>query len=89
MPRLRAHTDSDTPKHFVVLAVGYIKGKSATAIARNHGGRQRNNTGESFWAMGTMMLSTVGWDEGVIRRHISRQEAADSPLEQREMFSDR
>ena len=40
------------PKYSVAQVVGYIKGKSAIAIARNHRGRKRNYTGESFWAKG-------------------------------------
>ena len=36
------------PKYSVVQVVGYIKGKSAIAIARNHGWRKRNYTGESL-----------------------------------------
>ena len=68
--------------------VGYIKGKSAIAIARNHCGRKRNYTGEKFWARG-YYVSTVGRDEEAIKRYISKQEAEDNLLEQREMFSDR
>ena len=68
--------------------VGYIKGKSAIAIARNYGGRKRNFAGESFWARG-YYVSTVGRNEEAIRRYIREQEAEDSRLEQREMFSDR
>jgi len=76
------------PKYSVAQVVGYIKGKSAIAIARNHGGRKRNYTGESFWARG-YYVSTVGRDEAAIRRYISKQEAEDNQFEQREMFSDR
>ena len=38
------------PKYAVAQVVGYIKGKSAIHIARTYGGRQRNFTGEHFWA---------------------------------------
>lgn len=34
------------PKYAVSNGVGYLKGKSAIAIARRFGGRQRNFTGE-------------------------------------------
>jgi len=47
-----------------------------------------NYTGESFWARG-YYVSTVGRDEEAIRRYISKQEAEDNQLEQREIFSDR
>ena len=36
------------PKYAVSRVVGCIKGKSAIAIARHFGGRQRNFTGEAF-----------------------------------------
>jgi len=48
-----------------------MKGKSA--IARRFGGRQRNFTGEVFWARG-FFVSTVGLDEQMVR------EGADRPL---------
>ena len=35
-------------------------------IARTYMGRQRNFTGEHFWARG-YYVSTVGLDEGVVR----------------------
>ena len=38
------------PKYAVANVVGYLKGKSAIQIARKFGGRQRNFTGENFWA---------------------------------------
>lgn len=37
------------PKYSVSSVVGYLKGKSAIAIARRFG-RERNFTGEVFWA---------------------------------------
>jgi putative transposase len=61
--------------------VGYIKGKSAIQIARNYGGRQRNFTGESFWARG-YYVSTVGPDEAIVRAYIRSQEAEDERYEQ-------
>ena len=50
------------PKYAVSNVVGYIKGKSAITIARQFGGRERNFTGEVFWARG-YFVSTVGLDE--------------------------
>jgi putative transposase len=47
------------PKYSVSQAVGFIKGKSAIAIARNYMGRRKNFTGQSFWARG-YYVSTVG-----------------------------
>ena len=69
------------PKYAVSQVVGYIKGKSAIHIARTYMGRQRNFTGEHFWARG-YYVSTVGLDEGVVRQYIQNQEDEDQRLEQ-------
>jgi len=37
------------PKYSVAEIIGYIKGKSAIAVARQFGGRQRNFNGERLW----------------------------------------
>ena len=41
-----------SPKHAVASVLGFLKGKSALAIARQCSGRERNFTGEHFWARG-------------------------------------
>jgi putative transposase len=64
------------PKYSVAQVVGFIKGKSAIRIARQFGERRRNFVGQHFWARG-YFVSTVGRDEGVIRRYIQRQEIED------------
>ena len=69
------------PKYAVSQVVGYTKGKSAIYIARTYMGRQRNFTGEHFWARG-YYVSTVGLDEGVVRQYIQNQEDEDQRLEQ-------
>jgi putative transposase len=46
------------PKYSVASVIGFIKGKSAIAIARQFQGRERNYTGEHFWARG-YCVSTV------------------------------
>ena len=61
------------PKYSVSQAVGFIKGKSAIAIARNYMGRRKNFTGQSFWARG-YYISTVGKDEEAVREYIKHQE---------------
>lgn len=61
------------PKHKVSEVVGFLKGKSAIAIAREFGGKERNFTGEHFWARG-YAVSTVGMEEEIIRKYISDQE---------------
>jgi putative transposase len=64
------------PKYAVSNVVGYIKGKSAIMIARQFGGRERNFTGENFWARG-YFVSTVGLDEAMVRGYIRNQEQED------------
>ena len=69
------------PKYAVSNVVGYMKGKSAITIARKFGGRERNFTGEVFWARG-YFVSTVGLDEEIVRAYIRNQEHEDERLDQ-------
>lgn len=69
------------PKYAVASVVGYIKGKSAIQIARKYGARQRNFTGENFWARG-YFVSTVGLDEEMVRAYIRNQEEEDERYDQ-------
>lgn len=64
------------PKYAVASVIGFIKGKSAIIIARQFGGKERNFTGEHFWARG-YAVSTVGFELEVVRRYIREQEEAD------------
>jgi len=64
------------PKYSVAQVVGYIKGKSAIAVARQFGGKQRNFNGERLWARG-YAVSTVGFEEAQIRAYIKQQEQLD------------
>ena len=64
------------PKHAVSSVVGFLKGKSAIAIARQFSGKQRNFNGENFWARG-YAVSTVGFEEEEVRRYIREQEGND------------
>jgi putative transposase len=65
------------PKYSVAEVVGYIKGKSAIAVARQYSGKQRNFNGERFWARG-YCVSTVGFEEIKIKEYIKNQEQLDS-----------
>ena len=56
------------PKYPVAEVIGYLKGKSAIAVARQFGARRRNFNGEQFWARG-YAVSTVGFEEQ-IRKYI-------------------
>ena len=73
------------PKYAVSQIVGYIKGKSAIAIARNYVGRKRNFAGQHFWARG-YHVSTVGRDEAMIRAYIVHQEEEDRRLERLALY---
>ncbi len=64
------------PKYAVASVIGFIKGKSAIAIARQFAGRERNYTGEHFWARG-YCVSTVGYEEEKVRAYIREQEGSD------------
>jgi len=63
------------PKHPVASAIGFLKGKSAIAVAPLNG-RERNFTGEHLWARG-YAVSTVGFELEQVRRYIREQEEAD------------
>ncbi len=64
------------PKYAVASVIGFIKGKSAIAIARQFGGRERNFNGEHFWAR-SYCVSTVGYEEEKVRAYIREQEGGD------------
>ena len=63
------------PKHPVASVIGFLKGKSAIAIARLSG-KERNFSGEHFWARG-YAVSTVGFELEQVRQYIREQDAAD------------
>lgn len=60
------------PKYSVAEVVGYIKGKSAIAVARQFGSKKKNFNGEQFWARG-YAVSTVGFEEAQISSYIKNQ----------------
>ena len=64
------------PKHPVASVIGFLKGKSAIAVARQLCGRERNFTGEHLWARG-YAVSTVGFELEQVRQYIRVQEEAD------------
>jgi putative transposase len=73
------------PKYSVAQIVGFLKGKSSIAIARNYLGRKQNFTGQHFWARG-YHVSTVGRDEEKIRQYIRHQENEERRLENLSLF---
>jgi putative transposase len=64
------------PKYAISEIVGYLKGKSAIAVARRFSKRKRNFNGESFWAR-RYSVSSVGYDQESIRAYIEKQEQYD------------
>ena len=64
-----------SPKHPVASVIGFVKGKSAIAVDRLCG-KERNFTGEHFWARG-YAVSTVGFELEQVRQYICEQEEAD------------
>jgi putative transposase len=64
------------PKVAVAQGIGFLKGKSALAIARQFGGKERNFTGEHFWARG-YAGSTVGFELEQVRAYLRKQEEED------------
>jgi len=64
------------PKHAVASVIGFLKGKSALAIARRVQEKERNFTGEHFWARG-YAVSTVGFELESEQKYIREQEKAD------------
>jgi len=69
------------PKYAVASVIGFLKGKSAIAIARQLCGKERNFTGEHLWARG-YAVSTVGFELEQVRQYIRDQEEADGTWEQ-------
>lgn len=61
------------PKYAVSEVIGYLKGKSAIAVARQFGQKQKNFNGENFWARG-YAVSTVGFELGKVQEYIAHQE---------------
>jgi putative transposase len=63
------------PKHPVASVIGFLKVKSAIAIARLCG-KERKFSGEHFWARG-YAVPTAGSELEQVRQCIREQETAD------------
>ncbi len=64
------------PKYPVASVIGFLKGKSAIAVARQFDGKERNFNGEHLWARG-YAVSTVGFELEQVRQYIRAQDEAD------------
>ncbi|OGI32443.1 MAG: transposase [Candidatus Moranbacteria bacterium RIFOXYA12_FULL_35_19] len=69
------------PKYAVASVIGFLKGKSAIAIARMQG-KDRNYTGAHFWARGYAVL-TIGFDEEIIKKYVREQSIEDDNFQTR------
>jgi putative transposase len=67
------------PKYSVANVIGFLKGKSAIMAARIFCGRERNFTGEHFWARG-YWVSSVGYNLEQVKHYIQEQEEEESKL---------
>ena len=65
------------PKYSVATIVGYLKGKSAMIVFEKYSRLKKNFRGHHFWARG-YYVSTVGLDEGRVRKYIRDQEMKES-----------
>ncbi|MGV3550142.1 IS200/IS605 family transposase, partial [Rhizobium sp.] len=73
------------PKFSVAHIVGYLKGKTAIYVANKYA-RKRRYKGYHFWARG-YFVSTTGYNEQVVRRHIRNQEKADKASDFADLFT--
>lgn len=64
------------PKYKVSDVIGYLKGKSAIAVARRYANKKKNFNGERFWARG-YAISTVGFEQNKIKKYIQQQQQYD------------
>ena len=64
------------PKQAGASGIGFLKGKSALALARRVQEEERTFVGEHFWARG-YAVSTVGFELERVKTYIREQEKAD------------
>ena len=69
------------PKYAVSEVIGYLKGKSAIAVARQYRGKNRNFNGERLWARG-YAVSTVGFELEKVKKYIAQQEKLEKDQEE-------
>ena len=72
------------PKYSVAHIVGFLKGKTALYVANRYA-RKRKYKGYHFWARG-YFVSTIGYNEEVVRRYIQNQEKQDKADDFSDLF---
>ncbi len=65
------------PKYSVAGMLGYLKGKSSMILFEEFRKLKKNFKGHHFWARG-YYVSTVGLDEGAIKKYIRDQDENES-----------
>ena len=79
-----AHVAVDSAEILGFLGDGVHEGQKCDPHCEGVWGRRRNYVGQNFWARG-YWVSTVGKNEGAVRRYIQAQEKEDRRMEQLEM----
>jgi len=69
------------PTYAISEVIGYLNGKSALAVARQFGQKQKNFSGENFWARG-YAASTEGFESGKVQEYIAHQETLEKEQEE-------
>lgn len=64
------------PKYPVASVIGFLKGKSVIAVAREFGGKDRNFTEEHLWAQGYAVCS-VDFELEQVHQYIRAQKEVD------------
>ena len=64
------------PRHPAAWVIGFLKGRSDVAVARQFDGKERNFNGEHLGARG-YTVSTVGFELEQVRQYIRAQDEAD------------
>ncbi|MCD7111932.1 IS200/IS605 family transposase [Rhizobium sp. DKSPLA3] len=72
------------PKYSVAHIVGFLKGKTAIYVANKYA-KKRKYRGYHFWARG-YFVSTLGYNEQVVRHYIRNQEKADKASDHADLF---
>ena len=75
------------PKYSIAMTIGYLKGKSAIRINRDHLRVKGTLFGRSFWSRG-YCVSTVGYDEATIKKYIEEQEKLEKEEDQGKLMFD-
>ena len=73
------------PRYSIAMVIGFLKGKTAVRIHRDLRRTKGTLFGRSFWARG-YCVSTVGLDEGSIRKYIHEQEKLQKSQDQGQLF---